>query len=301
MIENDVAAIRPRLFGLAYRMLGTQADADDVVQEAFVRWQSAERSSIRDPQAWLVTTTTRAAIDRLRALQRERERYIGPWLPEPIVRDPSSDPARHAEIAEDLSVAFLCVLERLAPDERAALLLHDVFGYSHGEIGTILHRRDTAVRQMVHRARSRVLAERPRFTVDRDAAAALVERFVRAIESGDEAELTSVLAHDVTHVADGGGVVAATRQPVTGREKVVRLLLGLRAKYWGETRFDRADVGGAPGLLVRDEAGEPRAIIALRSDGDVITSLHVVVEPGKVVHSMSGSPASGDSNRRDSS
>jgi RNA polymerase sigma-70 factor (ECF subfamily) len=286
MIEADVAAFRPRLYGLAYRMLGTGADADDVVQEAFLRWQSVDRSTIRSPEAWLVTAATRVAIDRLRALQVERQRYTGPWIPEPIVRDVSADPAQHAEISEDVSVAFLLILERLAPDERAALILRDAFGYQHAEIGSILGRSDEAVRQMVHRARQRVRAERPRFTLDRKAAAALVERFVDAFENGDEAELRDVLAQDVTHMADGGGVVPATGQPVLGREKVVRLLLGLRRKHWDELHFERADVGDAPGLVIRDESGAARGIIAIASDGSEIASLNVVVAPDKVARAL---------------
>jgi RNA polymerase sigma-70 factor, ECF subfamily len=286
MIEADVTAFRPRLFGLAYRMLGTRADADDAVQEAFLRWQSADRSTIRDPQAWLVTATTRTAIDRLRALQRERQHYKGPWIPEPIVNDGAADPARHAEISEDLSVAFLFVLERLAPDERAAFILHHVFGYQHAEIGSILDRSEDAVRQMVHRARQRVHVDRPRFAINRQAASALVERFVRAFENGDEAELRAILAQDVVHVADGGGVVPATGQPVEGREKVVPLLLGLRTKYWTGAHFERADVGGAPGLIIRDTSGAARGIIALKNDGTAIASLHVLVAPDKVTRAL---------------
>jgi RNA polymerase sigma-70 factor (ECF subfamily) len=284
MIEADVAAFRPRLFGLAYRMLGTRADADDAVQEAFLRWQGTDRSTIRDPQAWLVTTTTRAAIDRLRVLQRERQRYQGPWVPEPIVRDASADPAEHAELSEDVSVAFLFILERLAPDERAAFVLHDVFGYQHAEIGKILDRSEDAVRQMVHRARQRMRADRPRFTVDRKAAAALVERFVRAFQSGDEAELRAILAEDITHVADGGHMVPASGRPVVGRDKVVRLLLGLRTKFWSEGSFERADVGGSPGLIIRDGSGAARGVIAVATDGTIIESFHVLVAPDKVAN-----------------
>ena len=294
MIERDVTAFRPRLFGLAYRMLGTPADADDVVQEAFVRWQGTDRNVVRDPEAWLVRTATRVAIDRLRALKVERERYSGPWIPEPVVRDIRDDPERQVEVAEDISVAFLYVLERLGPDERAAFILHDVFDYPHAEVAEILDRSEEAVRQMVHRARTRMRAERPRFNVDRKKVARVVDRFVHAFEAGDESELRAVLALDVTHLADGGGEVAATREAVLGRGKVARLLAGLHAKFWGDNSFERVDVNGAPGLFVRDGEGNAIGIIAFTTDGDVIHNLHVVVAPGKLAHVLARGSATTD-------
>jgi RNA polymerase sigma-70 factor (ECF subfamily) len=217
MSEPDVSAHRSRLFGLAYRMLGSPMDADDVVQEAFVRWQSVDRTLIGNPQAWLVTVTTHVALDRLRALQTERRRYVGPRIPEPIVRDVSADPAHHSEMIDDVSVTVLRMLERLTPDERAAFVLHDVFSYRHSEIAAMLGRPEAAIRQLVHRARRRLRTDKPRFAVDRKVASALVDRFMRAFEAGDQHELRALLTQNATHVSDGGGVVFAARKPVVGR------------------------------------------------------------------------------------
>jgi RNA polymerase sigma-70 factor, ECF subfamily len=285
---EDLAAARPRLFALAYRMLGSAADADDAVQEGFLRWQRTARDDVREPLAWLMTAVTRIAIDRLRALQTERLRYEGPWLPEPIVGSAADDPALHAEQIDDLSVAFMHVLERLGPDERAAYLLHNAFGYRMTEVAQMLARPPATARQMVHRARERLRAERPRFALDRAAASRLVSRFVRAMENGDERELRAVFAADVTEVADGGGVIRAGINTVSGRDKVVRLMLGLRQKHWLHLRLEPASVSGRPGLVARGEDGSPYAIVALETDETAITALHIILEPGKVARAMAG-------------
>ncbi|HYZ17857.1 MAG TPA: RNA polymerase sigma-70 factor [Candidatus Acidoferrum sp.] len=276
----DVERHRSRLFAIAYRMLGTRTDAEDAVQEAYLRWHRRDVSDVRDPLGWLVTVVTRTSLDRLRTLAAERERYVGPWLPEPILEE-SNDPARHAELAADLSVAYLLVLERLAPDERAAFLLHDAFGYTHAEIAQVLMKNEAATRQLVHRARERVHRERPRFIVDRDAARQVVARFLRALEERDVDALLAVLAEDVTHTADGGGQVAATRDVVRGRDRVSRLLLGLQAKHWARLHWRQVDVNGAPGFVLEDDAGL-LATVALQTDGERVLGIFAVVNPAKL-------------------
>src|SRR5690348_13480422 len=176
-------ALRGRLFGLAYRMLASRAEADDVVQDAYVRWHQADRAQIENAEAWLVTTATRLAIDRLRRLKTEREAYVGPWLPEPIVS--AAPPDRHLELSDDLSIAFLTVLERLAPEERAAFLLHDVFDVGYGPIASVLEKSEATSRQIVHRARERVRGDRKRFEASEEAKRALLNRFLRAMEARD--------------------------------------------------------------------------------------------------------------------
>lgn len=276
----DVERHRGRLFAIAYRMLGTRADAEDAVQEAYLRWHRRDDHDVRDPLAWLVTVVTRTSLDRLRALAGERERYVGPWLPEPIVGE-SEDPARAAELAADLSVAYLLVLERLAPEERAAFLLHDAFGYAHADIARIIGKSEAATRQLVHRARERVHAERPRFVVDRDAARDVVGRFLRALEERDVGALLAVLAEDVTQTADGGGLTGAARNVVRGRDRVTRFLVGLQAKYWGRLRARVVDVNGAPGFVLEDDDAL-YATVALHTDGARVHAIYVVVNPAKL-------------------
>lgn len=277
----DVAPHRARLFGVAYRMLGSRADAEDAVQEAFLRWHR-HGGDVREPLAWLVTVVTRISLDLLRALRAERAAYEGPWLPDPLVDVAADDPARRAELADDLSVGFVLALERLAPEERAAYLLHEAFDYRHAEIARILERSEPAVRQLVHRARERLRHERPRFAIDRDAAAAVVGRLLDALERGDAEALHAVLAADVTHTADGGPMAGAARNVVRGGERVTRLLLGLRAKQWRGAQLRRLDVNGAPGFGLYDDTGALRGTVAIASDGARVRALYVVINPAKL-------------------
>jgi RNA polymerase sigma-70 factor (ECF subfamily) len=278
----DVELHRGRLFGVAYRMLGVRADAEDAVQETYLRWHRREQGDVRDPLAWLVTVVTRICLDRLRVLTAERERYVGPWLPEPLVAGPEADdPARHAELAADLSVAYFLVLERLAPEERAAFLLHEAFGYQHNQIAQILGKSEAATRQIVHRARERVHQERPRFLVDRDAARAVVDRFLHALEERDVDALLRILAEDVTHAADGGGHLTAARNIVRGRERVSRLLLGVQQKFWTHLRARPVDINGSPGFVL-ERNGTLQATIAIQTDGERIRALYVVLNPEKL-------------------
>ena len=273
-------ATRPRLFGLAYRMLGSAADAEDIVQDAYVRWHQADRSSIDSPEAWLVTTTSRLAIDRLRRLKTEREAYVGPWLPTPIIEPPPPD--RHLDLSDDLSMAFLALLERLAPEERAAFLLHEVFDVGYGQIAAVLDRTESACRQVVHRARERVRGERKRFDVAESAKAALLKKFLSAMEARDEQTLLGLFAPDATWTADGGGKTAAAPRPVTGLDRLVRLVINLREKFWAPNRtIDMASINGETGLVIRDD-GQLVATMSIATDGEKILAVYAVVNPDKL-------------------
>jgi RNA polymerase sigma-70 factor (ECF subfamily) len=271
---------RPRLFGLAYRMLGSAVDAEDIVQEAYVRWHQADRASVDSPEAWLVTATSRLAIDRLRRLKTEREAYVGPWLPAPIVAAPPPD--RHLDLSDDLSMAFLALLERLAPEERAAFLLHDVFEVGYGQIAAVLDRTESACRQVVHRARERVRGERKRFEVAESAKAALLQKFLLAMEARDEQALLELFAPDATWTADGGGKTAAAPRPVTGVDRIAKLVVNLREKFWAPNRtIEMASVNGETGLVIRD-GGRLVATMSIATDGQRILDVYAVVNPEKL-------------------
>jgi RNA polymerase sigma-70 factor, ECF subfamily len=275
-------AVRPRLFGLAYRMLGSRADAEDVVQEAYIRWHQADETSVRNPEAWLVTTATRLAIDRLRALKVEREAYVGPWLPEPLIGSPPAPPDRDVELASDLSIAFLVLLERLAPEERAAFLLHDVFDCGYPEIAALLGKSEAASRQIVHRARGRVRGEQQRFQTTEAARVRLLETFVAAVEARDEQILMRLFAPDATWTADGGGKAAATPHPIAGAAAIVKLLLGLQKRFSREGITMRlGTVNGETGVLI-SLGGRVSAAVTIVTDGERIESAYAVVNPDKL-------------------
>jgi RNA polymerase sigma-70 factor (ECF subfamily) len=272
---------RGRLFGLAYRMLGSRGDAEDVVQEAYVRWHQADRSRIEHPEAWLVTTTTRLALDRLRRLKTEREAYAGPWLPQPIV-SPGPPPDRRLGLADDLSMAFLTILERLAPDERAAFLLHDVFDVGYPQIAAVLEKSEAACRQVVHRARARVRDQRRRFDVSESAKTGLLQKFLTALEARDEQELLKLFAPDATWTADGGGRTAAAPRPIVGAERIARLVIGLREKFWAVDReLAIATINGEVGLQIRD-GDRLTATLSIATDGERILAVYAVVNPDKL-------------------
>jgi RNA polymerase sigma-70 factor (ECF subfamily) len=274
-------ATRGRLFGLAYRMLGSRADAEDIVQEAYVRWHEADKNRIESSEAWLVTTTTRLAIDRLRRLKTEREAYFGPWLPQPIVSD--APPDRHLDLADDLSIAFLTLLERLAPEERAAFLLHDVFDVGYPQIASMIEKTESTVRQVVHRARERVRGERKRFDVSESTKTALLQRFLAATEARDEQAVLALFAPDATWTADGGGKTGAAPRPIIGAERIARLVIGLRQKFWTNgRRLEIATINGEAGLSLRD--GERLiATMSIATDGERIDAVYAVVNPDKLV------------------
>jgi RNA polymerase sigma-70 factor, ECF subfamily len=286
---------RPRLLGLAYRMLGDMDEAEDVVQEAYLRWQQADRQAVRSPEAWLVTVVSRLAVDRLRRLNTERAAYPGPWLPEPIAVDgpavPNAPPApdHSAELASDLSVALLVLLERLAPEERAAFLLREVFGTDYAEIARILERRPDAVRQMVHRARNRVHAERPRVAMSPDAHERMLEQFVAALSADDAPALLALLAPDVALASDGGGQARAARNWLIGPDRVSRFLLGVWRKVGSKAgsnvtrRLTR--LNGQPALLTFEGGVLTTATTVDVEDGR-IRALHLVRNPDKLRHAL---------------
>jgi RNA polymerase sigma-70 factor, ECF subfamily len=279
--DGTFEALRGRLFGLAYRMLGSRAEAEDIVQEAYLRWHETDRRQIENPEAWLVTAATRLAIDRLRRLKTEREAYTGPWLPEPMVtRTPSPD--YHLDLADDLSIAFLTLLERLAPEERAAFLLHDVFDVGYGEIAGVLDRSEAACRQVVHRARERVRSDRKRFEVSESAKASMLEKFVAAMETRNEQALLALFAPDASWTADGGGKVGAAPHPILGAERIARLVIGLREKFWADGRvIEVASINGEPGLCIRD-GDRLTATMSIATDGERIYAVYAVVNPDKL-------------------
>lgn len=288
-MSADFIALRPRLFGIAYRILGSIGDAEDVVQTAFLRLEEHRHDDIRNVGGWLATVTARLAIDRARSAARERERYVGEWLPEPLIE---ADPAEETTLADDLAIGFLRVLERLQPLERTAMLLHDVFDYSHAEIAAMLDKNEDAVRQIASRARSRVRAERPRVTIDRERANALVDRFIHAMQEGDIEELRAVLTCDVVQVADGGGRVTAALKPVEGRENVTRLLQGLMKKYWSAGTLRRITVNAQPAMGVYD-GGHLRVAVSFDFDSQAIRGIYAVLNPEKLgqLSGTKGAPA----------
>jgi RNA polymerase sigma-70 factor (ECF subfamily) len=280
--RTDVEQYRPRLFGIAYRMLGDSHEAEDLVQETMFRWHQANRDDVREPEGWLVTVVTRLAIDRARAAARERERYPGPWLPEPLALERMEADYR-AELTSDLSMAFLVLVEQLAPEERAAFLLREVFGTDYDEIGSILDRSAVAVRQMVHRARKRVRDGSPRRVATAETRERLFGRFVAALEAGDKDALLAVLAEDTSWVSDGGGKARTSRRVVRGAERIARLVLGLNQKFRPSIRRRFARLNGELALLqYRDD--RLHAVIFLDVDGDRITSIYGVVNPDKLHH-----------------
>jgi RNA polymerase sigma-70 factor (ECF subfamily) len=274
---------RPRLRGIAYRMLGSLGDAEDIVQEAFLRWHAAEAATIRSAEAWLVATTTRLAIDRLRAAAAERRAYVGPWLPEPWPgeADGGAAPDRRMERAADLSVAFLLLLERLTPEERAAFLLREVFEVGYGEIAESLGRSEAACRQLVHRARARLRRDRPRLVFSRDQHRHLLERLLAAIAAGDQTRLLALLAPDAALISDGGGKVLAARNVIRGPERVARFLIGVARKQAGRLSDRLALINGAPGV-VRRRDGRIYATISLACDETAIHAVYVVLNPDKL-------------------
>jgi RNA polymerase sigma-70 factor (ECF subfamily) len=271
---------RARLHGIAYRMLGSRAEADDMVQEAWLRWNRAG-PDIRTPEAWLVTATTRLCIDRLRQLRTEREAYVGPWLPEPLAVE-TAPPADHSsELASDLSVAFLAVLERLAPEERAAFLLHEMFDSGYGDIAEILGKSEAACRQLVSRARKRVREDKPRVHVNPEARANLLRQLARAIETQDAKVLLSVLSTDATWTSDGGGKTKAAKKIVSGAEHVARFGVGVFRRYLSGVQFVAANVNDEAGLAVMVE-GRLLSVITIRTDGKRILGVYSILNPDKI-------------------
>jgi RNA polymerase sigma-70 factor (TIGR02957 family) len=285
--ERLLDELRPVSFAIAYRMLGSVSEAEDLVQEALLRVDQALQAGeqIASPRAFIATVTTRLAINELRSARARRERYVGEWLPEPIITDGDDDPARHAETADSLSLAMLVLLESLSPEQRAVLLLHDVFAYGYPEIATIVGKSEDNVRQLATRARRHVQQRRPRFQTTREQRAELARRFFAAVEHGDLAGLEALLAHDVEMTSDGGGKVPALARPLRGRSRVARLLANFirqLARLPGAS-LRPVEVNGGPGALFLD--GRQRLIGVLALDiGGQITSVSSIFNPDKLAH-----------------
>lgn len=271
---------RGRLHGIAYRMLGSRAEADDIVQEAWLRWDRAGHD-IRAPEAWLVTATTRLCIDRLRQLRAEREHYVGPWLPEPLTLETSPPADRAAELASDLSVAFLAVLERLAPEERAAFLLHDLFDSDYDDIAQILGKSEAACRQIVSRARKRVREDQPRVQVSAEARRKLLHRLVEAVQSQDPAALVDVLAADATWTSDGGGKAKAAKKVVHGAEHVARFATGVFRRHLAQIEFREVVVNDELGVAAFVD-GQLLSVMSILTDGQRILGVYSILNPDKL-------------------
>ncbi|MBD9647579.1 sigma-70 family RNA polymerase sigma factor [Ensifer sp. ENS09] len=278
--HEDAAAVfdplRPRLVRVAYRMLGSVADAEDMVQEAFIRWMGADRTSVREPEAFLRRTVTRLCLDQLKSARLKRETYVGPWLPEPVVEEEPED---------DVTLPLMLALERLSPLERAAFLLHDVFGQSFDEVAVTIERDAAACRQLAARARTHVRAERPRFEIEQQRGLELANAFFAASRHGDMKTLGAMLAADVSVHADGGGKRPAAMQPILGFDAVMKVheqLAALFAKH-GSTLIRAGFINGLPGFVTREADGELQTTALEIKDGKV-AAIYVVRNPDKLAH-----------------
>jgi RNA polymerase sigma-70 factor (ECF subfamily) len=276
------AGHRDRLFGIAYRMLGSRADAEDVLQDAWLRWHEQDASELRSTEAWLTTMVTRLAIDRLRAAKTQRAAYFGPWLPEPLAEIEVATPESHAELASDVSVAFMHLLERLGEEVRAAFVLHDVFDCDYGDIAETLNKTPAACRQLVHRARERVTTERRRFRVDEAARIDMLKRFMAAAESGDFDAIKSMFTPDALMTSDGGGKAVAVFRPLLGADRIARL-------WWVISR--RPEAPGIERRLVRVNGevgvafyfrGRLHSVATVDTDGQRIHNYYSISNPDKL-------------------
>jgi RNA polymerase sigma-70 factor (ECF subfamily) len=276
------AALRPRLFAIAYRMLGSRQDAEDVLQDAWLRWHRSDHDALQSAEAWLVTIVTRLAIVRLRAAKGERETYVGKWLPEPLVEWDERTPEAAAELAGELSVAFLLVLERLAPEERAAFLLRQVFDHDYDEIAELLGKSEAACRQMVHRAAGRVQQERARFEVNREAHRRQLENFLQAARTGDTAGIRALLADDIRLVGDGGGKASVLPEGLEyDAEFVAKLYAAFVVRFGNRATYRLATVNGEPGM-VRYVDGQVESAQSFVTDGERILTIYAVRYPDKL-------------------
>ncbi|MFJ6752673.1 RNA polymerase sigma-70 factor [Streptomyces sp. NPDC091266] len=276
---------RPVLHGVAYRMLGRVADAEDVVQDAWLRWSAADRAEVREPRAYLVRVTTRLAIDRLRQVQSRRETYVGPWLPEPVVTDiggTAPDIAERAVFTESVTLAMLVVMEALSPLERAVFVLREAFGYPYAEIADALDRSEAAVRQLAGRARRHVEEGRPRFEVDPDRQRTLTERFIAAAAGGDLDGLLNLLAADARLVGDSGGKSKAPLRIIESADKVGRFLVGVAPTGGPGMEFTLLELNGGIGLLAH-YGGKPDTVIQLDIEDGLIQTVYIVRNPDKLV------------------
>lgn len=286
--QRELEALRPLLFSIAYRMVGSVADAEDLVQEALLRYHRAvaEGASVETPKAYLSAVVTRLAIDQLRSARAQREAYVGEWLPEPLVTDDGDgDPAALAEEADTLSMAFLLVLERLSPLERAVFLLHDVFGFEYREIAEIVGRSEAGCRQIALRARGHVEAERPRFQASRAERDELAARFFAAASEGDLEALVELLAADAVVVGDGGGKAPQWAAPIVGAERVARLFVGIvKQMHAAGVVLEPRRVNGQPGAVTRAPDGGIVNVFVLEIGDGLVQAIRSVINPDKLRH-----------------
>ncbi|CAL9291397.1 MULTISPECIES: RNA polymerase sigma-70 factor [unclassified Streptomyces] len=280
-------AHRNLLFTVAYEMLGSAADAEDVLQETWLRWVKVDLDQVADRRAYLVRITTRQSLNRLRALSRRKESYVGSWLPEPLLTAP--DVAEDVELAESVSMAMMLVLETLSPTERAVFVLREVFDVGYDEIAAAVDKSPAAVRQIAHRARRHVEARRPREVVSQKETREALEQLRRAFETGDVQGLLNVLAPDVVLVGDGGGVKRTALRPITGADTVARFVTGRTSRFKGTITAAPTLVNGSPALLLHVD-GEMDGVLAVRVDGARITGLYYVRNPEKLTHITEETP-----------
>jgi len=273
--------LRPRLHGIAYRMLGSSAEAEELVQDAWLRWHEADQARLDSSEAWLVAVTTRLAIDRLRTAKVQREHYIGTWLPEPLLSDSPVTPEQLLERADDVSVAFLVLLERLSPEARAAFLLREVFDADYGEVAEALGKTEPACRQLVHRAKTQLQDARPRYTVPRETHLRLLRGFAEAATRGEFGALKAMLAEDAELVGDGGGKVPSFGVPLVGGQRIAQLYLATSLRYRNAVHFEVVVLNGQWGLL-RFINGALESAQAIETDGECIVRIHSQRNPDKL-------------------
>jgi RNA polymerase sigma-70 factor (ECF subfamily) len=273
--------LRPRLQGIAYRMLGSSAEAEEVVQDAWLRWHEHPQEEVDSTEAWLVTITTRLAIDRLRSAKVQREHYVGTWLPEPVLSDSPPTPEQTLERVDDVSVAFLALLERLNPEARAAFLMREVFDADYGEVAQTLGKSEAACRQLVHRAKTQLQDARPRYVVPRDTQLRLLRGFADAATRGEFGALKTLLADDAQLIGDGGGKVPSFGVPLVGNQRIAQLYLATNLRFGDAVRYEVAVLNGQWGLL-RFVNGELESAQALETDGERIVNIHVQRNPDKL-------------------
>lgn len=273
---------RKVLFSIAYRMLGSVSDAEDMVQEAFVRWRQASGTEVRSPKSYLTAVVTRLCIDHLRSARVRREEYVGPWLPEPLLTDESLDAAETIELDETLSMAFLVLLERLTPVERAVFLLREVFDYDYGEVSRIVGKSEANCRHIARRARESVAARRPRFEISAEQEERLMGSFLKACFSGDMESLLALLSEDVVLYSDGGGKTRAALNPIYGADKVSRFFFGILSQVPPEFVVRRTVVNGRPGLIGYFGDGRPQNVATLDVADGKIQAIRLVVNPEKL-------------------
>ena len=279
---RDFDRYRPLLFSIAYRMLGSVMDAEDIVQEAFVRWQGASEGEVRSPRAYLSAVVTRLSIDQLRSARVRREEYVGPWLPEPLPEEPAPDVADTAALNESLSMAFLVLLESLTPTERAVFLLREVFDYDYGEISHLVDKSEANCRQIAHRARGYVAARRPRFERSPEQEERLTGSFLEACMGGDMEGLLELLTEDIVLWSDGGGKARAALNPIRGSDKVARFLLGILGKTPPGLVVRQTRVNSQPGIIGYYADGQPQSVTTFDIAEERIRAIHILVNPEKL-------------------